>query len=41
MVLNLGLGAQNGNFGTSVSINYTGSSNTDSLGINANARFMF
>ena len=39
--LNLGLGAQNGNFGTSVSINYTGSSNTDSLGINANARFMF
>ena len=39
--LNLGLGAQNGNFGTSVSINYTGSSNTDSLGINANARFKF
>ena len=39
--LNLGLGAQNGNFGTSVSINYTGSSNTDSLGINANARFVF
>ena len=37
----LGLGAQNGAFGTSFGINYTGSSNTDSLGVNAQARYMF
>ncbi|MGN8852742.1 autotransporter domain-containing protein [Anaerobiospirillum succiniciproducens] len=37
----LGLGAQYGAFGTSFGINYTGSSNTDSLGVNAQARYMF
>ena len=37
----LGLGAQNGAFGTSFGINYTGSSNTDSFGVNAQARYMF
>ena len=31
----LGLGAQYGAFGTSFGINYTGSSNTDSFGVNA------
>ena len=36
-----GLGAQNGAFGTSFGINYTGSSNTDSFGINAQCRYMF
>ncbi|WP_027939936.1 beta strand repeat-containing protein [Anaerobiospirillum succiniciproducens] len=36
-----GLGAQNGAFGTSFGINYTGSSNTDSFGVNAQARYMF
>ena len=34
----LGLGAQYGAFGTSFGINYTGSSNTDSFGVNAQAR---
>ena len=37
----LGLGAQSGAFGTSFGINYTGSSNTDSFGVNAQARYMF
>ena len=37
----LGLGAQNGAFGTSFGINYTGSSNTDSFGVNAQCRYMF
>ena len=37
----LGLGAQYGAFGTSFGINYTGSSNTDSFGVNAQARYMF
>ena len=37
----LGLGAQYGAFGTSFVINYTGSSNTDSFGVNAQARYMF
>ena len=37
----LGLGAQYGAFGTSFGINYTGSSNTDSFGVNALARYMF
>ena len=37
----LGLGAQYGAFGTSLGINYTGSSNTDSFGVNAQARYMF
>ena len=39
--LTLGLGAQYGAFGTSFGINYTGSENTDSLGVNAQARYMF
>ena len=39
--LTVGLGAQYGAFGTSFGINYTGSSNTDSLGVNAQARYMF
>ena len=39
--LTVGLGAQNGAFGTSFGINYTGSSNTDSFGVNAQARYMF
>ena len=39
--VNLGLGAQYGAFGTSFGINYTGSSNTDSFGVNAQARYMF
>ncbi len=37
----VGLGAQYGAFGTNIGINYTGSSNTDSFGVNANARYMF
>ena len=37
----LGLGAQNGAFGTSFGINYTGSENTDSFGVNAQCRYMF
>ena len=39
--LTLGLGAQSGAFGTSFGINYTGSENTDSFGVNAQARYMF
>ena len=39
--VSLGLGAQNGAFGTSFGINYTGSSNTDSFGVNAQCRYMF
>ncbi|MDO4676565.1 MAG: autotransporter outer membrane beta-barrel domain-containing protein [Anaerobiospirillum succiniciproducens] len=39
--LTFGLGAQYGAFGTSFGINYTGSSNTDSFGVNAQARYMF
>ena len=39
--LTLGLGAQYGAFGTSFGINYTGSENTDSFGVNAQARYMF
>ena len=37
----LSLGAQNGAFGTSLNVNYTGSSNTDSFGVNAQCRYMF
>ncbi len=37
----VGLGAQYGAFGTNIGINYTGSSNTDAFGVNANARYMF
>ena len=39
--VSLGLGAQSGAFGTSFGINYTGSSNTDSFGVNAQCRYMF
>ena len=39
--LTLGLGAQYGAFGTSFGINYTGSENTDSFGVNAQCRYMF
>ena len=39
--LTVGLGAQYGAFGTSFGINYTGSENTDSFGVNAQARYMF
>ncbi|MGN8852759.1 beta strand repeat-containing protein [Anaerobiospirillum succiniciproducens] len=39
--LTVGLGAQYGAFGTSFGLNYTGSSNTDSFGVNAQARYMF
>ena len=39
--LTVGLGAQYGAFGTSFGLNYTGSENTDSLGVNAQARYMF
>ena len=36
-----GFSATNGNFGLGIGLNYTGSSNTDSFGVNANARYMF
>ncbi|WP_027939468.1 autotransporter domain-containing protein [Anaerobiospirillum succiniciproducens] len=39
--LTVGLGAQYGAFGTSFGINYTGSDNTDSFGVNAQCRYMF
>ncbi len=39
--INLGLGAQYGAFGTNIGLNYTGSENTDSFGVNAQARYMF
>ncbi|WP_027939957.1 autotransporter outer membrane beta-barrel domain-containing protein [Anaerobiospirillum succiniciproducens] len=39
--LTVGLGAQYGAFGTSFGINYTGSENTDSFGVNAQCRYMF
>ena len=39
--LTVGLGAQNGAFGTSFGINYTGSENTDAFGVNAQCRYMF
>ena len=39
--VSLGLGAQYGAFGTSFGINYTGSENTDSFGVNAQCRYMF
>ncbi|WP_027939469.1 beta strand repeat-containing protein [Anaerobiospirillum succiniciproducens] len=39
--LTVGLGAQYGAFGTSFGINYTGSENTDTFGVNAQARYMF
>ena len=37
----VGLSATSGNFGLGLGLNYTGSSNTDEFGVNANARYMF
>ena len=37
----VGVAAKTGNFGLGLGLNYTGSSNTDEFGVNANARFMF
>ena len=37
----VGLSATSGNFGLGLGVNYTGSSNTDEFGVNANARYMF
>ena len=37
----VGIAAKTGNFGLGLGINYTGSSNTDEFGVNANARYMF
>ena len=37
----VGVSATTGNFGLGLGVNYTGSSNTDEFGVNANARYMF
>ncbi len=37
----LGVGAKTGNFSLGLGVNYTGSSNTDEFGVNANARYVF
>ena len=37
----VGVSATSGNFGLGLGVNYTGSSNTDELGVSANARYMF
>ena len=37
----VGFAAKTGNFGLGLGLNYTGSSNTDEFGVNANARYMF
>ncbi len=37
----LGVAAQTGNFSLGLGVNYTGSSNVDEFGVNANARFVF
>ena len=37
----LGVAAKTGNFSLGLGVNYTGSSNTDEYGVNANARFVF
>ena len=37
----VGVSATSGNFGLGLGVNYTGSSNTDEFGVNANARYMF
>ena len=37
----VGVSATSGNFGLGLGVNYTGSSNTDEFGLNANARYMF
>ena len=37
----LGIAAKTGGFSLGLGVNYTGSSNTDEFGVNANARFVF
>ena len=37
----LGVAAKTGNFSLGLGVNYTGSSNVDEFGVNANARFVF
>ncbi len=37
----LGVGAKTGNFSLGLGVNYTGSSNVDEFGVNANARYVF
>ena len=37
----VGVSATSGNFGLGLGVNYTGSSNTDELGVNAHARYKF
>ncbi|MBU3845353.1 MAG: autotransporter outer membrane beta-barrel domain-containing protein [Candidatus Anaerobiospirillum pullicola] len=37
----LGVGAKTGNFSLGLGVNYTGSSNVDDFGVNANARYVF
>lgn len=37
----LGIAAKSGNIGLGLGLNYTGSSNTDEQGVNANTRYMF
>ena len=37
----LGVAAQTGNFSLGLGVNYTGSSNVDEFGVQANARFVF
>ena len=38
---NLGIAAKTGGFSLGLGVNYTGSSNVDEFGVNANARFVF
>lgn len=37
----MGIAAQSGNVSLGLGVNYTGSSNVDQYGVNANARFVF
>ena len=37
----LGIAAKTGGFSLGLGVNYTGSSNVDEFGVQANARFMF
>ena len=37
----LGIAAKTGGFSLGLGVNYTGSSNVDEFGVNANARFVF
>ena len=37
----VGVSATSGNFDLGLGVNYTGSSNTDEFGVNANAHYMF